>query len=49
MSETLEQWLERAYRHAARAMLRSVSATTIVKQRPGFGTEVRAAPLLDDR
>jgi len=44
LSETLEQWLEREYRHAARAMLRSVSAAGIVKRRPGFGTEVRAAP-----
>jgi glucoamylase len=44
MGAALEQWLEREYRHAAQAMLRSVSATGIVKQRPGFGTEVRAAP-----
>ncbi|MBV8061975.1 MAG: glucan 1,4-alpha-glucosidase, partial [Nevskia sp.] len=43
MSEPLEPWLERQYRHAATALLRSVSATHIVKQRPGFGTTVRAA------
>lgn len=44
MSAALEQWLEHEYRHAAQAMLRSVSAGAIVKRRPGFGTEVRAAP-----
>ncbi len=43
MSGTLDQWIEREYRHAAQAMLRSVSATGMVKRRPGFGTEVRAA------
>ncbi|HWY25133.1 MAG TPA: glycoside hydrolase family 15 protein [Nevskia sp.] len=43
MSETLAQWLDREYRHAAQAMLRSVSATGMVQRRPGFGTEVRAA------
>lgn len=44
MSQPLEPWLEQQYRHAARAMLRSVSATAIVKPRPGFGTQVGAAP-----
>ena len=43
MSETLAQWLEREYRHAAQAMLRSISASGIIKRRPGFGSEVRAA------
>src|SRR5688572_11513405 len=32
--ESLEQWLGREYRHAATAMLRSVSARDIVKERP---------------
>jgi glucoamylase len=38
---SLEQWLGREYRHAATAMLRSVSALDIVKQRVGFGQTVR--------
>jgi glucoamylase len=41
MTETLEQWLRREHRHAATAMLRSVSACDIVQQRPGFGQSVR--------
>ena len=41
MTETLEQWLGREYRHAATAMLTSVSACDIVKERPGFGQTVR--------
>ncbi|HZF30217.1 MAG TPA: glycoside hydrolase family 15 protein [Gammaproteobacteria bacterium] len=40
-TEDLEQWLGREYRHAATAMLRSVSACDIVKERPGFGQTVR--------
>jgi glucoamylase len=43
LSEPLEAWLERQYRHAAAAMLRSVSSG-IVKERPGFGQTVRAMP-----
>jgi glucoamylase len=39
--ESLEHWLGREYRHAATAMLRSISARDIVKQRPGFGQTVR--------
>jgi glucoamylase len=39
--ESLEQWLGRAYRHAAPAMLSAVSASDIVKQRPGFGQAMR--------
>ena len=39
--ETLEQWTAREYRHAAAAMLASVSASDIVKDRPGFGQSVR--------
>ena len=41
MTESLEQWLGREHRHAATAMLRSVSAREIVKERPGFGQTVR--------
>ena len=41
MTENLEGWLARAYRHAATAMLRSVSARDIVKVRPGLGQTVR--------
>jgi glucoamylase len=41
VTDTLEQWLGREYRHAAIAMLRSVSACDIVKERPGFGQTVR--------
>ncbi len=39
--ETLEQWTAREYSHAATAMLTSVSACDIVKERPGFGQTVR--------
>jgi glucoamylase len=38
---SLEQWLGREYRYAATAMLRSVSARDIVKERPGFGQTMR--------
>jgi glucoamylase len=41
--ENLEDWLGGEYRHAATAMLRSVSARGIVKERPGFGQTVRPA------
>jgi glucoamylase len=41
--ETLEQWMAREYRYAAQAMQKSISATDIVKTRPGFGTTIRAA------
>jgi GH15 family glucan-1,4-alpha-glucosidase len=43
VTETLEQWLGREYAHAAAAMLRSVSARELVKERPGFGQTVRPA------
>jgi glucoamylase len=39
--EPIEPWLDQQYRHAASAMLRSISAVGIVKQRPGFGQIVR--------
>jgi glucoamylase len=41
VTESLQQWLGREYGHAATAMLRSVSARDIVKERPGFGQAVR--------
>ena len=41
VTESLEQWLGREYRHAATAMLRSISARDIVKERAGFGQTVR--------
>jgi glucoamylase len=37
----LEQWLGREYDHAASAMLRSISAVDLEKERPGFGQTVR--------
>jgi glucoamylase len=40
--EPLDAWVEREYRHAARAMLQSVSPTDIVKARPGFGQTIRS-------
>jgi glucoamylase len=43
VTESLEQWLGREYVQAATAMLRSVSARDIVKQRSGFGQTVRPA------
>ncbi len=39
--EPLERWVEGQYRHSAVAMLRSVSAVGIVKNRPGFAQAVR--------
>ena len=38
----LDGWIKREARFAARAMLRAVSATTLAKERPGFGQ--RMAP-----
>lgn len=39
--ESLDQWVERQYRHSAVAMLRSISPIGIVKTRPGFSQTVR--------
>jgi glucoamylase len=36
----LDDWIEKEALFAARAMLRSVSATNLVKDRPGFGQQV---------
>jgi glucoamylase len=41
VTESLEQWLGREYRHAATEMLRSVSALDLKKERPGFGQTVK--------
>ena len=41
---SLELWIETQYRHSARLMLHGISATGIVKERPGFGQRVRARP-----
>jgi glucoamylase len=41
VTESVEQWVGREYRHAATAMLRSISATDIVKERSGLGQTVR--------
>jgi glucoamylase len=40
----LDEWIEKEARFAAGAMLRAVSATQIIKERPGFGQ--RVAPRL---
>jgi len=41
VTESLDQWLGREYGQAATAMLRSVSAVELEKERPGFGQRVR--------
>ncbi|MGH8317837.1 MAG: glycoside hydrolase family 15 protein [Steroidobacteraceae bacterium] len=41
--ETLSEWIDRQYAHAARRMLRSISPVEIVKTRPGFGQVIRPA------
>ncbi|HEY4972527.1 MAG TPA: glycoside hydrolase family 15 protein, partial [Steroidobacteraceae bacterium] len=38
--ESLDLWVDRQYRHAASAMLLSVSPTGIIKTRPGFGQTI---------
>ncbi len=40
----LAAWIERQYRHSVHAMLESVSPTSLVKARPGFGRSVGARP-----
>jgi glucoamylase len=40
----LDDWIEKQVRFAAGAMLRSVSATNLVKERPGFGQRVVPRP-----
>ncbi|MDQ0473396.1 glycoside hydrolase family 15 protein [Labrys wisconsinensis] len=53
--DPLSPWIDRQYRHAAAAMLRSISPVGIVKARPGFGQTVVpkrgaivASPVLGD-
>jgi glucoamylase len=41
-TSTLEHWIEAQYHHCAHQMLRGISATDIIKQRPGFGQSVQA-------
>src|ERR1700733_1730584 len=38
--ELLDRWVDRQYRHAAQAMLMSVSPLGLIKHRPGFGQTV---------
>jgi glucoamylase len=40
---TFEDWIEAQYHHCAHQILRSISATDIIKQRPGFGLAVQAS------
>jgi len=40
----LKAWIERQARFCAREMLRAISATDAVKERPGFGQRVAPAP-----
>lgn len=39
---TLAEWIEGQYHHCAQQMLRGISATDIIKHRPGFGQSVQA-------
>jgi glucoamylase len=41
VSEGLDLWMERQYRHSAAAMMRSISPVGIVKHRPGFAQTVK--------
>ncbi len=43
MAQALEAWLAAQYAHSREQMLRSISRTDLVKERPGFGHSVRAA------
>jgi glucoamylase len=40
---SLAEWIDRQYRLSAAAMLQSISAVDLVKQRPGFGQTIRPA------
>jgi GH15 family glucan-1,4-alpha-glucosidase len=42
--EPLGEWLERQYRHSAKGMMRSVSATAITHIRAGFGQRITPKP-----
>jgi glucoamylase len=41
---TIDDWVEKEARFAADAMLRAVSATQIIKERPGFGQRILPRP-----
>lgn len=41
--ESFDAWLKREYQYAAGAMLKSISRTDLVKDRPGFGHSIRAS------
>jgi len=41
MMEPFDRWIERQYRHAGTAMLRSISPLGVVKTRPGFGQTIQ--------
>ncbi|MGC4028812.1 MAG: glycoside hydrolase family 15 protein [Steroidobacteraceae bacterium] len=43
MPDALQAWLATQYAHSRIQMLRSISRTDLVKLRPGFGQQVRAA------
>ena len=40
---SLAEWMDRQYRLSAAAMLQSISAVHLVKERPGFGQTIRPA------
>ncbi|MGH8231033.1 MAG: glycoside hydrolase family 15 protein [Steroidobacteraceae bacterium] len=42
--ESLDCWIDRQYRHAGRSMLASISATGVIKARPGFGQMITPQP-----
>ena len=42
--ESFERWLDREYRYAGTAMLKSISPTDIIKTRPGFAQTIRPRP-----
>lgn len=41
MTEPLDAWIDREYRHAALQMLRSISPVEVIKERSGFGQVIR--------
>lgn len=41
MTELLDAWIDREYRHAAVQMMRSISPLEVIKERPGFGQVIR--------
>ncbi len=44
ISDTLQHWIDRQYRLSAMAMRSAISATHIVKTRPGFGQTIKPKP-----